>query len=50
MSEESKPAVLAAMGANFAIAAGKLVAGILTGSAAMLAEVTARARALLHRA
>ena len=38
MSEESKPAVLAAMGANFAIAAGKLVAGILTGSAAMLAE------------
>ncbi|MBK9610759.1 cation diffusion facilitator family transporter [Candidatus Amarobacter glycogenicus] len=38
MSEESKPAVLAAMGANFAIAAGKLVAGVLTGSAAMLAE------------
>lgn len=38
MSEESKPAVLAAMGANFAIACGKLVAGILTGSAAMLAE------------
>ncbi len=38
MSEESKGAVLAAMGANFAIAAGKLVAGVLTGSAAMLAE------------
>ena len=35
---ESKAAVLAAMGANFAIAVGKLVAGILTGSAAMLAE------------
>jgi hypothetical protein len=34
----SKAAVLAAMGANFAIAVGKLVAGILTGSAAMLAE------------
>ena len=34
----SKGAVLAAMGANFAIAVGKLVAGILTGSAAMLAE------------
>ncbi len=38
VSEESKSAVLAAMGANFAIAAGKLVAGVLTGSAAMLAE------------
>lgn len=38
MSEESKGAVLAAMGANFAIAAGKLTAGLLTGSAAMLAE------------
>ena len=38
VGEESKSAVLAAMGANFAIAAGKLVAGILTGSAAMLAE------------
>lgn len=38
MAEESKGAVLAAMGANFAIAAGKLAAGILTGSAAMLAE------------
>ena len=38
MAEESKGAVIAAMGANFAIAAGKLVAGLLTGSAAMLAE------------
>lgn len=38
MSEESKGAVIAAMGANFAIATGKLVAGVLTGSAAMLAE------------
>ena len=38
MSEESKPAVIAAMGANFAIALGKLGAGLLTGSAAMLAE------------
>jgi cation diffusion facilitator family transporter len=36
--EESKGAVLAAMGANFAIAVGKLVAGLMTGSAAMLAE------------
>jgi len=35
---ESKTAVLAAMGANFAIAVGKLVVGILTGSAALLAE------------
>jgi cation diffusion facilitator family transporter len=35
---ESKMAVLAAMGANFAIAVGKFVAGIMTGSAAMLAE------------
>ena len=35
---ESKTAVLAAMGANFAIAVGKFVAGIMTGSAAMLAE------------
>ncbi len=35
---ESKPAVLAAMAANFAIACGKLAAGILTGSAALLAE------------
>jgi cation diffusion facilitator family transporter len=34
----SVAAVLAAMAANFAIAVGKLVAGILTGSAAMLAE------------
>lgn len=38
MAEESKGAVVAAMGANFAIAAGKLAAGLLTGSAAMLAE------------
>jgi cation diffusion facilitator family transporter len=38
MAEESKGAVIAAMGANFAIAAGKLVAGLLTGSAALLAE------------
>jgi cation diffusion facilitator family transporter len=38
MAEESRAAVLVAMGANVAIAAGKLVAGILTGSAAMLAE------------
>lgn len=36
--EESKGAVLAAMAANFAIAIGKLVAGLMTGSAAMLAE------------
>lgn len=36
--EESKGAVLAAMGANFLIAIGKLVAGLMTGSAAMLAE------------
>ena len=35
---ESKGAVIAAMGANFAIAAAKLVAGLLTGSAALLAE------------
>lgn len=35
---ESRTAVLAALGANFAIAVGKFVAGILTGSAAMLAE------------
>ncbi len=38
MAEESKTTVLAAMGANFAIAIGKLVAGILTGTAALLAE------------
>ncbi|MEO8541513.1 MAG: cation diffusion facilitator family transporter [bacterium] len=38
MAEESKTAVIAAMGANFAIAVGKLAAGLLTGSAAMLAE------------
>ncbi|MGE0597864.1 MAG: cation diffusion facilitator family transporter [Dehalococcoidia bacterium] len=38
MTEESKSAVVAAMGANFAIAVGKLGAGLLTGSAALLAE------------
>jgi cation diffusion facilitator family transporter len=38
MAEESRGAVLAAMAANLAIAVAKLVAGILTGSAAMLAE------------
>jgi len=38
MSEESKTAVVAAMGANLAIAVGKLGAGLLTGSASMLAE------------
>lgn len=38
MAEDSRSAVLAAMGANFAIAAGKLAAGLLTGSAAILAE------------
>lgn len=38
MTEESKGAVLAAMGANFAIAAGKLAAGLLTHSASLLAE------------
>src|SRR5215211_1541898 len=38
MAEESKGAVLAAMGANFAIAVAKLGAGLLIGSAAMLAE------------
>jgi len=36
--EESRGAVLAAMGANFLIACGKFVAGALTGSAAMFAE------------
>jgi cation diffusion facilitator family transporter len=36
--EESRGAVLAAMAANFAIACGKLIAGALTGSAAMFAE------------
>ena len=35
---ESRAAVLAAMAANFLIAIGKLVAGLLTGSAALLAE------------
>jgi cation diffusion facilitator family transporter len=38
MTEESKGAVLAAMGANFGIAVGKFVGGALTGSAAMFAE------------
>jgi cation diffusion facilitator family transporter len=35
---EGRAAVLAAMAANFLIAIGKLVAGLLTGSAALLAE------------
>src|SRR5512146_500985 len=35
---ESKFTVLAAMAANFAIAIGKLVAGLVSGSAALLAE------------
>ena len=35
---ESKTAVLAAMVANFLIAIGKLIAGLMTGSASMLAE------------
>lgn len=38
MSDESKGAVLSALGANLAIAAGKTIAGVITGSAAMLAE------------
>ena len=38
MSEESKGAVLAALGANAGIAVGKFVGGSLTGSAAMFAE------------
>ena len=38
MAEESKGPVVAALGANFAIAVGKIVAGVLTGSAALLAE------------
>lgn len=38
MAEESRSTVLAAMGANFAIAIGKLFAGVVTGSAALLAE------------
>ncbi len=38
MAEESKRAVLAAFAANFSIAIAKLVAGLLTGSGAMLAE------------
>jgi cation diffusion facilitator family transporter len=36
--EESKGAVIAAGAANLAIAIGKLVAGLMTGSAALLAE------------
>ena len=36
--EESRTAVLAALVANIVIAVGKLVAGLLTGSGAMLAE------------
>src|SRR5260370_42261132 len=35
---ENRFAVLAAMAANFAIAIGKLIAGLMTGSAALLAE------------
>jgi cation diffusion facilitator family transporter len=38
MTEESRSTVLAAMGANFAIGVGKLTAGLITGSAALLAE------------
>ncbi len=38
MAEESRGAVFAAMGANLGIAVGKLTAGLLTGSGAMLAE------------
>ncbi|MEO6398353.1 MAG: cation diffusion facilitator family transporter [Tepidiformaceae bacterium] len=38
MAEESRKTVLAAMGANFGIAVGKLAAGLITGSGAMLAE------------
>lgn len=38
MAAESRTTVLAAMGANFASAVGKLVAGLITGSVAMLAE------------
>ncbi|HKS92446.1 MAG TPA: cation diffusion facilitator family transporter [Tepidiformaceae bacterium] len=38
MAEESKTTVLAALAANASIAAGKLVAGLLSGSAALLAE------------
>ena len=38
MSEESRGTVFAAMGANVAIAVGKLVAGLATGSAGLLAE------------
>jgi cation diffusion facilitator family transporter len=38
MAEESKTTVLAALTANAAIAAGKLVAGVLSGSSALLAE------------
>ena len=38
MSEESRGTVLAALAANSAITVGKLVAGLVTGSAALLAE------------
>ncbi len=38
MAQESRTTVLAAMGANFAIAVGKLAAGLITGSGALLAE------------
>jgi cation diffusion facilitator family transporter len=38
MAEESKTTVLAAMGVNLAIAVGKLIAGLITHSSALLAE------------
>ena len=38
MASENKSAVLAAMGANGALAVGKFIGGSLTGSAAMFAE------------
>ena len=38
MADESRKTVLAAMGANFGIAVGKLAAGLITGSGALLAE------------
>jgi cation diffusion facilitator family transporter len=38
MAEESKTTVLAALAANMAIAVGKLAAGLVTGSSALLAE------------
>ncbi len=38
MASESKSAVIGAMGANLAIAIAKLIGGLITGSAALLAE------------